>query len=69
MKKYAVCIPIAGYIYKEVEAENDGEAIDMVFNDWNDEDIAELEAFDVLVEGNVCYSYHTRATVDLIEDE
>lgn len=69
MKKYAVRIPIAGYIYKEVEAENDGEAIDIVFDNWSDEDIAELEAFDVLVEGNVCYSYHTKATVDLMEDE
>lgn len=69
MKKYGVSIPIAGYIYKEVEADSKQEAIDKAFEEgYEDEDIVELDMYDKLVEGNVCYTYHTKAYADIIEN-
>ena len=69
MKKYGVSIPVAGYVYKEVEAESKEEALEKAFDEgYKDDEIAELDMYDVLVEGNVCYTYHTKAEVGEIED-
>ena len=69
MKKYGVSIPVAGYVYKEVEAESKEEALEKAFDEgYKDDEIAELDMYDVLVEGSVCYTYHTKAEVEEIED-
>ena len=69
MKKYGVSIPIAGYVYKEVEAESKEEALEKAFDEgYKDDEIAELDMYDVLVEGSVCYTYHTKAEVEEIDD-
>lgn len=69
MKKFAVSIPIAGYVYKEVEAESKEEALEKAFDEgYKDDEIAELDMYDVLVKGNVCYTYHTEAYVEEIEE-
>lgn len=69
MKKYGVSIPVAGYVYKEVEAESKEEALEKVYDEgYKDDEIAELDMYDVLVEGNVCYTYHTKVEVEEIED-
>jgi hypothetical protein len=69
MKKYGVEIPIAGYVYIEVEAENKEEAIEIALEtEWSNDDIEELDTYNKLVEGNVCYTYHTRATAREIKD-
>lgn len=69
MKKYGVSIPVAGYVYKEVEAESKEEALEKAFDEgYKDDEIAELGMYDVLVEGNVCYTYHIKVEVEEIED-
>lgn len=69
MRKFAVSIPIAGYVYKEVEAESKEEALEKAFDEgYKDDEIAELDMYDVLVKGNVCYTYHTKAYVEEIEE-
>lgn len=69
MKKYGVSIPVAGYVYKEVEAESKEEALEKAFDEgYKDDEIAELDMYDVLVEGNVCYTYHTKVEVEEIKD-
>ena len=68
MKKYGVSIPIAGYVYKEVEAESKEGALEKVFDEgYKDDEIAELDMYDVLVEGSACYTYHTKAEVEEID--
>ena len=69
MKKYGVSIPVAGYVYKEVEAKSKEEALEKAFDEgYKDDEIAELDMYDVLVEGSVCYTYHTKVEVEEIED-
>ena len=69
MKKFAVEIPIAGYVYLEVEAETPEDAIEKAFDiGYTDNDIQEMEMFEKLVEGNVCHTYHVRATAKEIKD-
>jgi len=69
MKRFAVEIPIAGYVRIEVEAENEEDAIEKAFDiGYKNEDIQEMEMFEKLVEGNVCHTYHTRASAEEIED-
>ena len=68
MKKYGVSIPVAGYVYKEVEAESKEEALEKAFDEgYKDDEIAELDMYDVLVEGSVCYTYHTKVEVEEID--
>lgn len=69
MKKYGVTVPIAGYIYKEIEANSKGEAIEKVMEEgFEDEDVEELEMYDKLVEGNICYTYQTKAAAKEIKE-
>lgn len=56
MKKYAVKVPIAGYVYKEVEANSEEEAMDIALNDgWCYDELDEMEMYDKINEGNVGY--------------
>lgn len=69
MKKYGVYVPVAGYIYKEVEAESKEEALDKVFDEgYEDDDIQEMEMYDKVVEGNVCHLYQSYAYAEEIDD-
>lgn len=62
MAKYGVEIPIAGYIYFEVEASSKEEAAEKALQmSWTDEDIQELDSYERLVSGNVAHI--TRYTV------
>jgi hypothetical protein len=61
--KYEVDIPIVGFMYVEVEAGSKEEAIELAMNmEWKDDDIQELDKYEKLVEGNVCYTYHSKVT-------
>lgn len=69
MKKYVVKAPIAGYIYKEVEANSEEEAIDLALSDgWCYDELEELEMYNKVVEGNVCYLPYNKVEVKEIED-
>lgn len=69
MKTYDVILPIAGSIYMEIEADSEKEAIEKAFQtDWDikiecngEHHIDELEAYEKIVEGNVCYVSTTEA--------
>lgn len=70
MKRYGVSVPIAGYIYKEVEANSKEEAMDIVFEEgWENEDIQEIDMYEAIVEGNVCHLYNTRVEIEELEEE
>lgn len=65
MKKYGVSVPISGYVYIEVEAENEEEALDKVFaQGFEDDDIQELEMYEKLIEGNICHTHHTDTDIE-----
>ncbi len=73
-KTYGVSIPIAGYIYIEVDAENKDEAATKAFDEMGEMSqeewyglIQELECYEKLVQGNVCYAYHTRVEVEELD--
>ena len=69
MKKYGVSIPIAGYIYKEIEAESEDDAIEKVMSDgYENDDIIETDMYYNLVEGNVCYASVSSASAEEIEE-
>ena len=56
MKKYNVYVPICGYVYLEVEAEDEQEAIDKAFeNGCSTDDIVEFDMYEHIVQGNVFY--------------
>jgi hypothetical protein len=70
MKKYRVDLPIAGYISLEVDAENEDDAIEKALDsEWTHDDIQELDAYKRLVQGNVCYTWHTRAEAEIIDED
>lgn len=67
MKRYGVSIPIAGYVYKEVVADSEEEALDIALSEgFEDDDIVELDSYATLVEGNICYTNYTKADVEEI---
>lgn len=52
--KYNVYVPICGYAYLEVEAENKEDAIDEAFRQGCSlEDIVEFDMYEHIVQGNV----------------
>ena len=62
MAKYGVELPIAGYIYLEVEADNKEDAIEKaLLTQWQDEDIMELDSYKRLASGNVMHVSHSDA--------
>lgn len=57
MRTFSVQIPIAGYVYTEVEAEDEEAAIDAaLYQSYTHDDIEEWETYRVLCEGNVLYA-------------
>ena len=71
MKKFAVEIPIAGSLYLEVEAENAEEALEVAWEEINNdgESAGELmwEFYEKIVEGNVCHVGCSEIAVDELE--
>ena len=65
MKKlYAVSVPVVGYAYKEVEAENEKEALELALEDgFCLDEVEDLEMYEKIIEGNVCYTRHIEADV------
>lgn len=70
MKKYMVTIPVAGHLNFEVKANSEEEAIEKALStEWSLEDIIELDAYEKLIEGNVCHVYEYEASAEEIEDD
>lgn len=74
MKKYGVTVPIVGYSYVEVEAENQEEAekkaIEEACNfEGENVDLQELYGVDAVVEGNVCNHPYWHIDSEELEDE
>lgn len=54
--KYAVSVPISGYVYKEVEANSEEEAREAVFmSGITIDEVEEFDMHDHIVKGNVFY--------------
>lgn len=69
MAKYGVNLPIVGYVYIEVEAENEQDAIDKALEaEWKDEDIQEEYTVEHVCSGNACYHPYADADAELVED-
>lgn len=70
MAKYGVELPLAGYVYLEVEADSKEEAIEAALQvQWTDEDIIELDTYETLCEGNVMRVSNSSASARKIEEE
>jgi hypothetical protein len=70
MKKFGVSVPIAGYVYIEVEAENKNEAIEKVFEQgYKEDDIQEMDMYEKIVEGNICNVWHNEVEVEELEND
>lgn len=77
MTKYSVDIPIAGYIYAEIEANSKEEAKEKAFElDWNIDfkskdgaSLEELDVYDKIIEGNICHLWCREIDINEIEDE
>lgn len=60
MAKFLVTVPLVGYSYVTVEAENEEEAKEIAYEtccDWEEDEnveLGELYGIDRVVEGNVC---------------
>jgi len=66
MKKFNVTMPVCGVVFKTVEAETEQEAIDKVYDGgFKLEEIEEVEMYDKINKGNVCYV--TNSSVDVEE--
>lgn len=56
-RMYGVTIPIAGYVYKEVVADSEEHALDIVLDgEFTNADIEQWETYKHLVRGNVVYA-------------
>ena len=55
MAEYNVTIPIAGHIYKTVEADSEAEAIDKAMESVSIDDLGDWEPLIQFNRGNVCY--------------
>lgn len=68
MKNYDVCLPIAGHVWVQVEADSREEAIDKAVHkeDISLEDVEDWEVLRAFNRGNVCYCNKPwEATADL----
>ena len=68
MPKFSVTMPIAGFAYLEVDADNDRDALEKFYEQCDlsvggNSNIEELEYYERLVSGNVCHTYHTEVEV------
>jgi len=65
MKTYAVTVPITGYVYLELKAENEEEARLKAFAaDVSTEDIEEWDMHDEIVSGNVFHGQINRIDIE-----
>ena len=63
--KYSIKMPIAGYVYKEIEADSEADALKKLYEEGYElTDIEECDMFEKLVEGNICYTYHTEVVIE-----
>lgn len=76
MKKYSVSLPFSGYVYVDVEAESEKDAINNAlesaqmrcFAEGNTE-IVEWDFFKNIVQGNVCYAPCSQAEATEQDDD
>ena len=67
MAKYGVTLPIVGYVYVEVEAENEEDAISKALEeDWKDDDVQEEYTMEHVCTGNVCHHPYSDADAILV---
>lgn len=68
MAKYGVELPIAGWIYLEVNAESEEDAIEKALETpWKDDDVQELCAYKKLMTGNVVHVSKNKVSVRRID--
>jgi hypothetical protein len=68
MKRWAVSLPVSGYVSVTVNAETEDAAITAALNeDFRSEDIIDWEVHRYLVKGNVCYASPTEAWAEIEE--
>lgn len=67
--KFGITVPIAGSVYREIEAETEEEAINIFFNEgYEEEDIVELQMLEKVVGGGVCYAPVWDVEIEELED-
>lgn len=65
MRTFGLTIPITGYIYKEVEAETENEAIEIAFEQgYTLSNIQETDMHEKVCRGNVFYGLMNEMEVD-----
>ena len=67
-KIYGVSIPVAGFAYVEVEADNEEEAGSKALGEVDMSKIEEWDVYRILVEGNVLYAPLNRMDVEHVDD-
>jgi hypothetical protein len=69
MALYGVELPIAGWIYLEVEAESREEALKKALAmQWKEEDVQELDSYTELSRGNMMCVRHSKADAYPVKD-
>ena len=70
MAKYGVELPIAGWIYLEVNAESEEDAIKKALEtSWKDDDVQELCTYKKLMTGNVVHVSKSQVSVRKIDED
>ena len=70
MAKYGVELPIAGWIYLEVNAESEEDAIEKALETpWEDDDVQELCTYKKLMTGNVIHVSKSQVSVRKIDED
>ncbi len=69
-KKWSVALPVAGTLYKEVEAETEEETIEIALESMYDpaSDTFEWEAMRTIVSGNCCHAPTFEASAEELCD-
>jgi hypothetical protein len=67
MPRYSVVLPVTGYVYTEVEAYNETDAIDKALeHGFSNKDIEEWEVHERVTDGNISYAVLDEAEVTFI---
>jgi hypothetical protein len=70
MKKFGVRIPVTGYVYLEVMAEDEEEAMEKAWEtEATLEDVAEWETIEQVCKGNVCYAVENKMYAEELEND